>query len=103
MAETSIGGVLAGSFLAILGLIAVVGGGYIVAETTFAESGEEKSEYGPFGLFGSSEEQTVTMQLYPLMGLLLALGGIAGTITGFVIAARSFERGKDRVARQDAT
>lgn len=103
MGETSVGGVLAGSFLAILGLIAVVGGGYIVAETTFAETSEGETEYGPFGLFGSSEEQSTTMQLVPFLGLLLAIGGIAGTITGFTIAARSFERGKDRSIQKETS
>lgn len=98
MAGTSIGGVLVGLFLALLGVAGIVAGGAVVAETTFAEGGESKTEHGPMGLFGESESREATVNLEPVLGLLLALGGLAAAITGFVLTSRSFERGKDRAS-----
>ncbi len=42
MGETSIGGVLVGLFLALLGIGAVFAGGFTVAETVFAEAASNR-------------------------------------------------------------
>lgn len=98
MGDTSIGGVLVGLLLALLGIGAVVGGGVVVAETTFAEGGEQQTEYGPMGLFGESQSSQGSVDVAPVFGLVLVFGGLTAAITGFVLTSRSFERGKDRAA-----
>lgn len=96
MADTSIGGILVGLLLGVVGIAAVVAGGVIVIETTFAQDGQSSAEWGPMGLLGGSEESQSSVDLAPVLGLVLVAGGIAATITGFVMTRGSFERGKDR-------
>jgi hypothetical protein len=103
MGDTSVGGVIMGLLLAVLGIAALVGGGMIVMETTFAEDTQREEDYGPMGLFGGSETRRSSVNLAPVIGVVLAAGGIAATITGFVLTSRSFERGKDRAREVDSS
>lgn len=82
--------------LATLGIVALVAGADLVFTSTFAEESQRSEEYGPFGLFGESESRSQSVNLAPIVGLVLLVGGLAGAVTGFVMTHRSFERGKDR-------
>lgn len=101
MGNTSFGSVTVGLVLTVLGIAAIAAGGNILAHTAFAEENQQQEEYGPFGLFGESESSSTSANLAPVFGLVLAGGGLAASITGLVITARSFERGKDREVHEE--
>ena len=76
-------------------LLMLAGTGMFMSGPLFTAS-HEQSTNGPLGLGGSSNSASATLNLVPVLGLVVVLIGAVVLVIGLKGAMHSFERGKER-------